>query len=237
MNGFLIARAGFLSVTAAVPWLAAWLWRAEKLQDAGCKWQDVFWLALAIGVGILAGHAQTAVYGLVFVSLYFMWRVFSDRASLHLSIPRSLILFGLAVLLGLALAAAQPLPAAELTRESQRADGLDYTRIMMHSFWPLRLLTLLSPDFFGSPAQNSFWGYDNYWENAAYIGLIPLLLALYAIWIASGAGSRKARSVFWRRRRSCRWRWPLAGSHRSIHSCITSCPASISSRVRRAGWW
>ena len=31
MNGFLIARAGFFSVTAAVPWLAAWLWRAEKL--------------------------------------------------------------------------------------------------------------------------------------------------------------------------------------------------------------
>ena len=49
--------------------------------------------------------------------------------------------------------------------------------IMTHSFWPLRLLTLLSPDFFGNPAQNNFWGYDNYWENAAYIGLIPLLLA------------------------------------------------------------
>jgi hypothetical protein len=59
---------------------------------------------------------------------------------------------------------------------------LDYTKIMTHSFWPLRLLTLLSPDFFGNPAQNNFWGYNNYWENAAYIGLIPLLLALYAIW-------------------------------------------------------
>ena len=53
---------------------------------------------------------------------------------------------------------------------------------MTHSFWPLRLLTMLSPDFFGNPAQNNFWGYDNYWENAAYIGVIPILLALYAIW-------------------------------------------------------
>ena len=41
---------------------------------------------------------------------------------------------------------------------------------------------MLSPDFFGNPAQNNFWGYDNYWENAAYIGVIPILLALYAIW-------------------------------------------------------
>jgi hypothetical protein len=204
MNGFLIARAGFFSVTAAVPWLAAWLWRAEKLyqrmreapggpptnsvgygQGGGMKLaaaRDALWLALMIGFGILAGHAQTAVYGLVFVSFYFLWRTFSNRTSLQLSIPRSLMLFAIAILLGLGLAAIQLLPAAELTRESQRAGGLDYTKIMTHSFWPLRLLTMLSPDFFGNPAQNTFWGYDNYWENAAYIGLIPLLLALYAIW-------------------------------------------------------
>jgi len=186
LNGFLIARAGFLSITAAVPWLAAWWWRAEELHSAihlpRSAWRNALWLALVIGLGILAGHAQTAVYGLVFISLYFVWRVVSNRTSLRLSIPRSLILFAVAVLLGLALAAVQLLPAAELTRESQRAGGLDYTKIMTHSFWPLRLLTLLSPDFFGTPAQNNFWGYDNYWENAAYIGLIPLLLALYAIW-------------------------------------------------------
>ena len=186
MNGFLIARAGFLSVTATVPWLAAWLWRAEKLQEAASIQRSVanhvLWLALVIGLGILAGHAQTAVYGLVLISLYFVWRTFSNRASLHLSVPRFFVLFAIAILLGLGVAAIQLLPAAELTRESQRAGGLDYTMIMTHSFWPLRLLTLLSPDFFGNPAQNNFWGYDNYWENAAYVGLIPLLLAIYAIW-------------------------------------------------------
>lgn len=144
--------------------------------------RDALWLALMIGFGVLAGHAQTAVYGLVFVSLYFLWRTFSNRASLRLSVPRSLILFAIAVLLGLGLAAIQLLPAAELTRESQRAGGLDYTKIMTHSFWPLRLLTMFSPDFFGNPSQNNFWGYDNYWENAAYIGVIPILLALIAIW-------------------------------------------------------
>ena len=41
---------------------------------------------------------------------------------------------------------------------------------------------MLSPDFFGNPAQNNYWGYNNYWENAAYIGVIPILLALVAIW-------------------------------------------------------
>ncbi len=202
MNGFLVARAGFLSVTAAVPWLAAWLWRAEKLHEAANRSQPsvvsrrrtvvstALWLALVIGLGVLAGHAQTGVYGLIFVSAYFVWRTFTDKSDFTLS-PRHRVslstlkpiaIFTLAVILGLGLAAIQLFPAAELTRESQRAGGLDYTKIMTHSFWPLRLLTWLAPDFFGNPAQNNYWGYDNYWENAAYIGLIPLLLALYAIW-------------------------------------------------------
>jgi hypothetical protein len=63
--------------------------------------------------------------------------------------------------------------------------------VLTHSYWPPRLLTLLSPDFFGNPAQNDFWGYDNYWENAAYIGVLPLLLAMWAVWQgARGRGQR-----------------------------------------------
>lgn len=226
--GFFIARLAFFSVTAAFPWIAAWLWRAEQLVGGGQQSVDggianertserpkersggqerderagpapvaphsslithhsslinMLWLALVIGLGVLAGHAQTAVYGLIFVSLYAIWRIISNHAAHRISVPRSLVLFGSAMVLGLALAAIQLLPAAELTRESQRAGGLDYTRIMTHSYWPLRLLTLLAPDFFGNPAQNNFWGYDNYWENAAYIGVLPLLLAL---WVMGG---------------------------------------------------
>ncbi|MBP7686308.1 MAG: YfhO family protein [Thermoflexales bacterium] len=194
LNGFLIARLGFMSITVTLPWLAAWLWRTEKLmvreQGAGSK--EAMWLAVVIGLGVLAGHAQTAVYGLIFVSAYFVWRVIyphpnpppSKSALPGEGTPRrrvavSLISFALAVIIGLGLAAIQLLPAAELTRESQRAGGLESIKILTHSYWPPRLITLLSPDFFGNPAQNNFWGYDNYWENAAYIGLLPLLLALW----------------------------------------------------------
>jgi hypothetical protein len=183
--GFLIARLGFLSITVTLPWLPAWLWRCERLvasgeRLAGGKGQgarNVALLGLVIGLGILAGHAQTAVYGLILVTAYFIWRVITQS-------PRHLVtvsLFAFAIVLGLGLAAIQLLPSAELTRESQRIAGLDFTRVMTHSYWPPRLLTLLSPDFFGNPAQNNFWGYDNYWENAAYIGVIPILLALWMI--------------------------------------------------------
>ncbi|MBI5566232.1 MAG: hypothetical protein HY870_15145, partial [Chloroflexi bacterium] len=212
LNGFLIARLGFMSITVTLPWLAAWLWRAEKLviRDQGSGIRDAtarntqhairntLWLALAIGLGVLAGHAQTAVYGLVLVGAYVVWRALNphpnpppfatatnrggDWSPRH-HVPLSLAGFAVAIMIGLGLAAIQLLPAAELTRESQRAGGLESIKVLTHSYWPPRLLTLLSPDFFGTPgpAQNNFWGYDNYWENAAYIGLLPLLLAMWSI--------------------------------------------------------
>lgn len=185
LNGFLIARLGFMSITVTLPWLAAWLWRVEKLviRAQGSGIREAMWLALAIGLGVLAGHAQTAVYGLVLIGAYYLWRVFSVSPRRHLT--RSLLVLAVAVTIGLGLAAIQLLPAAELTRESQRAGGLESIKVLTHSYWPPRLLTLLSPDFFGNPAQNNFWGYDNYWENAAYIGLLPLWLALWMmVWVS-----------------------------------------------------
>jgi hypothetical protein len=195
--GFLIARLGFLSITVTLPWLPAWLWRAERLargegqpisvslrgRFAGAR--NVLLLGFVIGMGILAGHAQTAAYGLILVTGYFFWRAvtLSPRPPVTLSLS-----FVIALLLGLGLASVQLIPSFELTRESQRVAGLDFTQAMTHSYWPPRLLTLLSPDFFGNPAQNNFWGYDNYWENAAYIGVIPLLLALWAIKGARSGG-------------------------------------------------
>ncbi len=181
LSGFLIARLSFLSITATLPWLVAWLWRCERLatSDQRSVIRNVFWLALVVGLGILAGHAQTAVYGLIFITLYFIWRTIT--LSLRQLVSLSSCLFITAVILGVGLASIQLLPAFELAHESQRAVGLDFTQVMTHSYWPPRLLTLLSPDFFGNPAQNNFWGYDNYWENAAYLGVIPLLLALWII--------------------------------------------------------
>ncbi len=64
---------------------------------------------------------------------------------------------------------------------------------MTYSFWPWRLLGLLMPDLFGSPVRGDFWGYGNYWEDAIYIGVLPLLLALAGM-VASLRSARKRES-------------------------------------------
>ncbi len=37
---------------------------------------------------------------------------------------------------------------------------------------------MFAPNLFGNPAHGDFWGYANFWEDAIYIGLLPVLLAL-----------------------------------------------------------
>jgi hypothetical protein len=52
---------------------------------------------------------------------------------------------------------------------------------MTYSMWPWRMITMLSPDFFGNPARGDYWGYATYWEDHVYMGVIPILLAFSSI--------------------------------------------------------
>ncbi|MFQ6058800.1 MAG: YfhO family protein [Anaerolineae bacterium] len=79
-----------------------------------------------------------------------------------------------AVTLGLGLAAVQLLPTYELTRLSQRAGGLEPEFFTSFSWHPALLATLVYPFILGNPYPNVSV------ELAAYLGLLPLLLALMA---------------------------------------------------------
>jgi hypothetical protein len=89
---------------------------------------------------------------------------------------------GQAVGLSLLLTTVQLLPTAEFVSQSSRNSGAERTFALTYSFWPWRLVTLLAPNFFGNPAQGNYWGYANYWEDHAYLGVLPVILALVAIW-------------------------------------------------------
>ena len=62
--------------------------------------------------------------------------------------------------------------------QSQRAGEFGYAEAMTYSFWPWRFLTLLVPDLFGNPGAGNYWGYGNYWEDAVYLGLLPIVMAV-----------------------------------------------------------
>jgi hypothetical protein len=87
----------------------------------------------------------------------------------------------LSLVIGLGLAAVQLLPTAELLLHSQRSTGVTEDFAMTYSFWPWRLITLVVPGFFGNPGRGNYWGYGAHWEDVAYVGLLPLLLAVRAV--------------------------------------------------------
>ena len=201
-SGFLVARVAlFPSMAFTFPWLAVWLWRAEVLAQRR-RMGDALLLGLVLGLGLLAGHAQTAFYGGLLLAAYLAFRAIQeargreqeagdhasrltfDASRLTFDVPRffSLVMFSFVV--GLGLAAVQLLPTAELMLSSQRSAGVGYDFAMTYSLWPWRLITFAAPDFFGSPDRGDYWGYATYWEDAGYIGVLPLLLAAHAVVLA-----------------------------------------------------
>lgn len=199
LSGYLVARAGFLSINATAAWMP---WVILGLTRRGEGSRNVLYLSLCIGMMFLAGHAQTAWYILLLGVAWGAFLAFETTAQASRldrnrregsSLIKSLFwkiagwatrawgLLAVAAGWGLLLAAVQLLPTAEYLAQSQRATAVDYERAMTYSFWPWRLLGLLAPGLFGSPASGDYWGYGNYWEDAIYVGLLPFLLALGAI--------------------------------------------------------
>ena len=203
-GGYLIAHWVFPSMVYAAAWLPLLLARTERLiQLAGPDTQvrarrwlvDVTLLALVAALQLLAGHAQTSFYSAVIVACFALYRLTQQQQAPggRRRVRRSLLAGGgllLAAGWGLALAAIQLLPTAELAAHSQRAGNLtDMTFAYELSFWPWRLITLLAPDFFGNPARGEYWAYGTYWEEAAFVGVLPVMLAVLAL----GAWWRKRK--------------------------------------------
>ncbi len=154
----------------AALWLPLILWGITKY----IKIKSAIFLVLsALGMtfSIFAGHAQTAMYVLLFSVAYFIVMGKGKLSTRQLAI-------GLIVLfLGISLAAIQIVPALELMALSPR-DKISSTRTF-HAFItpPSHIAMLFAPDFFGNPASGNFWG-KTYGEFMSYSGIVLLMCAL-----------------------------------------------------------
>jgi len=178
LSGYLVSRAGFLSINAATAWIP-WILLFSK--SITTKERKFFWLTgLVIGFQLLAGHAQTAWYTALLAGLWItFWAINTgDRKHKVRNIVLAWSKFIGAGLLGITLSAIQLIPTLEYLAQSQRVGEFGYSEAMTYSFWPWRFLTLVIPDLFGSPAAGNYWGYGNYWEDAVYIGLLPIVMAV-----------------------------------------------------------
>ena len=144
-------------------------------------------LGCCLGVMLLAGHLQIALYGLIFCAAYGITLLVRDWTTLQRT--RTIISFALAAVIMLLLAAPQLLPTVELARVSHRAGAhasmSGYTGYIALAMPWYRLATLFSPSFFGRAYDYWDRGDIPYPETACFVGVAALLLACfgaYAYW-------------------------------------------------------
>ena len=197
LSGFMVARAWFISINHAAAWLPWILLFAEKLferMEERPAFKEtlpaVLGLTLALTLQWLAGHAQTAWYSLAFLAGWTLWRLSRNLNIDSIRWVLSRLLY--AGILAFVLSAAQLLPTLEYLSISQRAGSLEREFALTYSFWPWRFLGLIFPDLFGNPANGDYWGYGNFWEDAIYIGVFPVLLALGSLRRSVGKSIRVA---------------------------------------------
>lgn len=178
--GYLVARSNVFPMV----WVAAWMpWvmlGASRISIPGRGMQERRGfmppaLVISLAMMLLAGHAQLAWYTLLLAGA---WVIAGAWRGGWRGLLRSAARFGMAGLAAAGLAAVQLIPTAEFLLQSQRSAAVDYEMGMAYSFWPWRLLDFIAPNAFGSPGTGNYWGFAAYWEDAVYIGLLPLLLAL-----------------------------------------------------------
>ncbi|MDZ4158782.1 MAG: hypothetical protein U1B80_03240, partial [Anaerolineaceae bacterium] len=201
LGAYFVSRLGFFSMV----WTGSWFpWVILGASRIGCPGQKtetprlirLLPLAASTAMMLLAGHAQLSWYILLFAAGWVSVGGWSDGGSKRALL--ALGLFGAAVVSAAVLAAVQLLPTAEYLLQSQRMTAVGYEMALTYSFWGWRLLTFFAPDLFGNPGRGDYWGYANYWEDAGYIGLLPLLLALSTLVVVfsrknaeSAAGGRR----------------------------------------------
>jgi uncharacterized membrane protein YfhO len=195
--GYLVARVAFFPIIWAVAWLPWLLVESElilsSLQENRPGLRNACLLLVFFSaMQLLAGHAQTTWYSLLFTAA---WVIFRGASTANWK--TTFKVFGLlvgCVFVAALISAVQLLPTAEYLLQSQRVTEVGYDTAMTYSFWPWRFLTLLAPNFFGNPGDGTFFGYGNYWEDAIYMGLLPLFLALSTLRFARKALAEKEKT-------------------------------------------
>ena len=176
-----LALPTFLCVSAWLP-LALLLVDRAALRPSATRAVP---LGLCLGLMLLAGHLQIALYCFGLITAYAVFRILPRVKPQW---PALLGCAALALLFAFGLAAPQLLPAFELARYSHRAGGpptwAAYQGYVRLAVPPVNLVTLFLPGFFGSPTRGTYWGIPTnggpgaYMENACYGGALTLLLAL-----------------------------------------------------------
>lgn len=176
---------GHIVILDAIVWFPLLMLLYEK-SIATNKYLYFVLSAVPIGLMLLAGNAQIAIYTISASLFYLFFRkiyIGIKEKKIIKNIVQGLIISGISLVAGFSLAAIQLIPSYEFSQASIRSEGLPYGWASDFSLHPYQWLSIFLPHFFGYPLNsNTYWGFNgNFWEVCIYIGIFPLILAFLAI--------------------------------------------------------
>jgi len=177
--------------------------------------------AIGLALVILAGHVEITYYTLLIMGFYaaarlgmIAWAGRRERATLGGLIRRGIWLLAM-VGCGIGLGAVQIMPLFELVSRNFREGSATLEQIRSWAYPARRVIAFFMPNFFGNPSHHAYfdvfsgqtvqatlnalgqpitmidWGIKNYVEGGAYLGLLPMILAVYGLVAAWGPRLRR----------------------------------------------
>lgn len=188
LSGALVGWAGW-PLSGVNAWLG-WIFAFCYLLYSRKNWHlYVPLLAVVLAFTIYAGHPESYVLIALTMLLFFLWIIAGDLITNRTTLRKNIAYFVLsvtaAIILAFCLSAPLLLPGAQLISLSSKPVTI-YNTLPFTS-----MVNTLFQGFCGYPTTNSQWfGAANYYETAAYVGVLAVMLAITAV-----LGNRKRREV------------------------------------------
>lgn len=198
-SGFVVGHLTHANILFGITWLPWALLLTDRLA-LDLRPRTAVLVSLVVALSALAGHFHVALMMLAFCCFRFLaqLRIHQKGVAWQHAVWTFALVFGPIALGVLLLSAAQLFPTLELLRESSRGQGggFDLARANQHSFPPWQAVTFLLPAFFGFPDLSEYWGTRPQIEMAAWVGTLPLLLAIVGVVGKRGQAFWIATAVF-----------------------------------------
>lgn len=178
-SGFSIVWMEWNTIGHVIAWLPLTLLAIDTIIQKQVRplslWPLIFVISLIFS--FFAGHLQIFFYCSSVILLYLGFKIYLLKQNRF----KTFLLFVYCYLLFIFITSIQWWPTLQLILKSARdIDQGSWTKEGWFIPWQ-NLIQFVAPDFFGNPATNNYWGIWNYAEFIGYIGMLPLIFALYSI--------------------------------------------------------
>lgn len=192
LGGYLVTKAQYPNMLQSLAWVPLVLLLTERLTLQRTA-RAALGLGLALGLQLLAAHAQVTLYTVYLALLLGVFRLWGQpkQAWLH-SAGWGLV----AGMVGLGLSCGQWLPVVDARRLAVR-QTLSLLHVNRLHLPFVELSNFALPYRYGSPLHGNYAGAGAAWETACYAGTLTLVLALAALVRGLRVSDARRETLFW----------------------------------------